>query len=92
MIEAARRELGERAVYVVADVRELPFPADSILLQIEQIGTCDRVSRRKVVSGRRLSDASDDGMAAKAIRPLARFTPDGPGYGRSRSRTRIDRA
>lgn len=29
MVEAAREELGERAVYVVADVRELPFPADS---------------------------------------------------------------
>jgi SAM-dependent methyltransferase len=29
MIEVARRELGERAVYVVADAQELPFPADS---------------------------------------------------------------
>jgi SAM-dependent methyltransferase len=29
MIEAARRELGEGAVYVVADAQELPFPADS---------------------------------------------------------------
>jgi SAM-dependent methyltransferase len=29
MIDAARRELGERAVYVVADAEELPFPADS---------------------------------------------------------------
>jgi ubiquinone/menaquinone biosynthesis C-methylase UbiE len=29
MIDAARRELGERAVYVVADVQELPFSADS---------------------------------------------------------------
>jgi len=29
MIDAARRELGERAVYVVADAQELPFPADS---------------------------------------------------------------
>jgi len=29
MIEAARRELGERATYVVADAQELPFPADS---------------------------------------------------------------
>jgi ubiquinone/menaquinone biosynthesis C-methylase UbiE len=29
MLEAARRELGERAVYVVADAQELPFPADS---------------------------------------------------------------
>ena len=29
MIEAARRELGERAVYVVADAKELPFPSDS---------------------------------------------------------------
>lgn len=29
MIEAARRELRERAVYVVADAQELPFPADS---------------------------------------------------------------
>jgi SAM-dependent methyltransferase len=29
MIEAARRELGERADYVVADAQELPFPPDS---------------------------------------------------------------
>ena len=29
MIEAARRELGERAVYVVADAQQLAFPADS---------------------------------------------------------------
>jgi ubiquinone/menaquinone biosynthesis C-methylase UbiE len=29
MVDAARRELGERAVYVVADAQELPFPADS---------------------------------------------------------------
>jgi ubiquinone/menaquinone biosynthesis C-methylase UbiE len=29
MIEAARRELGERAAYVVADAQELPFPPDS---------------------------------------------------------------
>ena len=29
MIDAARRELGERAVYLVADAQELPFPADS---------------------------------------------------------------
>ena len=29
MIEAARRELGDRAVYVVADAQELPFPAGS---------------------------------------------------------------
>jgi ubiquinone/menaquinone biosynthesis C-methylase UbiE len=29
IIDAARRELGERAVYVVADAQELPFPADS---------------------------------------------------------------
>lgn len=29
MIDAARRELGERVVYVVADAQELPFPADS---------------------------------------------------------------
>jgi SAM-dependent methyltransferase len=29
MIEAARRDLGERAVYVVADAQELPFPAGS---------------------------------------------------------------
>jgi SAM-dependent methyltransferase len=29
MIDEARRELGERAVYVVADAQELPFPADS---------------------------------------------------------------
>lgn len=29
MIEAARRELGERAVYGVADAQKLPFPADS---------------------------------------------------------------
>jgi 'Cold-shock' DNA-binding domain len=41
----------------------------------------------KGVSERRLSDASDDGMAPKAIRPLARFTPDRPGYTGSRCRT-----
>jgi SAM-dependent methyltransferase len=29
MLDAARRELGERAVYVVADAQELPFPAES---------------------------------------------------------------
>src|SRR5205823_11502042 len=29
MIEAARRELGDGAVYVVADAQELPFPAES---------------------------------------------------------------
>jgi SAM-dependent methyltransferase len=29
MIDAGRRELRERAVYVVADAQELPFPADS---------------------------------------------------------------
>jgi len=29
MIEAARRELGEHAGYVVADAQELPFPAES---------------------------------------------------------------
>jgi ubiquinone/menaquinone biosynthesis C-methylase UbiE len=29
MIDAARRVMGERAVYVVADAQELPFPADS---------------------------------------------------------------
>jgi SAM-dependent methyltransferase len=29
MIDAARHELGERAVYVVADAQKLPFPADS---------------------------------------------------------------
>jgi SAM-dependent methyltransferase len=29
MVEAARRELGDRAAYVVADAQELPFPADS---------------------------------------------------------------
>jgi ubiquinone/menaquinone biosynthesis C-methylase UbiE len=29
MIEAARRELGDRAAYVVADVQELPLPAGS---------------------------------------------------------------
>jgi ubiquinone/menaquinone biosynthesis C-methylase UbiE len=29
MIEVARRELGDRAVYVVADAQELPFPDDS---------------------------------------------------------------
>ena len=29
MIEVARRELGERAVYLVADAQELPFSADS---------------------------------------------------------------
>src|SRR5215217_3408792 len=29
MIEAARRELGERAVYVVADAQALPFPPGS---------------------------------------------------------------
>jgi ubiquinone/menaquinone biosynthesis C-methylase UbiE len=29
MIDAARREVGERAAYVVADAQELPFPADS---------------------------------------------------------------
>ncbi|MBA2295430.1 MAG: class I SAM-dependent methyltransferase [Actinobacteria bacterium] len=29
MVAAARRELGARAVYVVADAQDLPFPADS---------------------------------------------------------------
>ena len=29
MVAAARGELGERAIYVVADAQELPFPADS---------------------------------------------------------------
>jgi SAM-dependent methyltransferase len=29
MIDSARRELGDRALYVVADAQELPFPADS---------------------------------------------------------------
>lgn len=29
MIEAARREVGDGAAYVVADVQDLPFPADS---------------------------------------------------------------
>jgi hypothetical protein len=43
--------------------------------------------RPKGVSERRLSGASDDGMAPKAIRPPARFTPDGPGYTGSRCRT-----
>jgi predicted MFS family arabinose efflux permease len=41
----------------------------------------------KGVFGRRLSHASDEGMAPKAIRPLARFTPDGPGSAGSRCRT-----
>jgi ubiquinone/menaquinone biosynthesis C-methylase UbiE len=59
MIEAARRELGERAVYVVADAQELPFPADSfgavlanhMLYHVPDRSRAFREIRRVLVSG-----------------------------------------
>jgi SAM-dependent methyltransferase len=59
MIDAARRELGERAVYVVADAEELPFPADSfdvvlanhILYHVADRARAFAEIRRVLVSG-----------------------------------------
>jgi SAM-dependent methyltransferase len=59
MIDAARRELGESAVYVVADAQKLPFPADSfdavltnhMLYHVPDRLRAFREIRRALVSG-----------------------------------------